>query len=48
MKRAWRTVAAIALLVLAALFITLGMARGEDAGVYRKASIICLECIGIG
>jgi hypothetical protein len=40
--------AALALLALAALFIVLGIARGEARTVLTKAVTICLECVGIG
>ncbi|KMZ53713.1 CD1871A family CXXC motif-containing protein [Dorea sp. D27] len=37
-----------ALLSTAALFIYIGMTRGEAVTVLTKAVNICLECIGIG
>lgn len=36
------------LLLLAAVFVVLGVMRGEAAVVLQKAVNICLECIGIG
>jgi len=30
------------------LFLVIGIADGELARMYRKAVMICLECIGIG
>lgn len=42
------TIARIALLLLAAAFITIGVTRGETAIVLKKAVNICLECIGLG
>ena len=33
---------------LGAVFLVLGIWRGEPAEVMRKAVVICLECIGIG
>lgn len=38
----------IGLLCLAALFIVLGLSRGEAAIVLKKAVNLCLECIGLG
>lgn len=36
------------LLILAVGLIAVGLVTGEYKGVYRKASMICYECIGIG
>lgn len=36
------------LLLLAAVFVVLGVLREENAVVLQKAVNICLECIGIG
>jgi hypothetical protein len=36
------------LFVVAILFILAGGLRGEIGTVFRKAALICLECIGIG
>lgn len=36
------------LLVLAMIFVVIGIAGGEIAAVCEKAVRICLECIGIG
>ena len=33
---------------LAALCLTLGVMRGEDTVVWRKAVNGCMECIGLG
>ncbi|MBQ9605262.1 MAG: hypothetical protein IJR45_07605 [Firmicutes bacterium] len=38
----------ITLLTAALLFITAGILGGEHREVYKKASKICMECIGIG
>lgn len=38
----------LGLALLAALMIAGGVLSGEAAVVYRKASMICMECIGIG
>ena len=42
------TLIRIGLLLLAAVFVVLGVMRGEMAVVLQKAVDICLECIGIG
>ena len=38
----------IVVLILAAAFIMIGLARREQLEVLSKAVTICLECIGIG
>ncbi len=38
----------VILLILAVGWIAIGLVTGEYKGVYRKASMICYECIGIG
>ena len=35
-------------LLAGALFLWAGAARGELADIWRKAVMICMECIGIG
>jgi len=37
-----------ALLVLGIVLISLGVARGEALDIFDRATIICLECIGLG
>lgn len=37
-----------AAIFIGAVFLYLGVSRGEAAVVLRKAVTICLECIGIG
>ncbi|MGI5898521.1 MAG: CD1871A family CXXC motif-containing protein [Christensenellales bacterium] len=37
-----------ALIALGAVFVIIGVWRGEVATVLMKAIYICLECIGIG
>lgn len=43
-----RNLAAGAVLLLGAVFVVLGVLRGENQTVLTKAINICLECIGIG
>ena len=44
----WKNKLWIPILVLGVLFLALGIADGQLKDVYRKAVMICLECIGIG
>ena len=41
-------VLALLLLGAAAVFIVIGVIRGEAAAVLQKAAVICMECIGLG
>nr|WP_297171124.1 CD1871A family CXXC motif-containing protein [uncultured Agathobaculum sp.] len=43
-----RNRAAALVLVAAAVFLALGVWRGETETVFRKAVNICMECIGLG
>lgn len=47
-KRRLRVPAWVVVFVAAIVLIVLGVAQGEVLGVWRKASLICYECIGIG
>ncbi|MCI9596592.1 MAG: hypothetical protein HFE75_04710 [Firmicutes bacterium] len=38
----------VCLLIVAALFIVLGVLRQEHWDVFQKAVKLCLECVGIG
>jgi len=38
----------LAIVVVAVAFIGVGIYTGEFEQLYRKASMICFECIGIG
>lgn len=40
--------AALVLLGLAAVFLVIGIFRGEAEAVWMKAIRICMECIGLG
>ena len=48
MKRKAPLAVTVLLLALAAASCIFGVCRGELKTVYRKASAVCLECIGIG
>lgn len=48
MKERKRFYIGIACFILGLMFIGNGLLRKEPATVYKKASAICLECIGIG
>ena len=39
---------AAVLLALAVVCLALGVLRGENEPVFRKAVNICMECIGLG
>jgi hypothetical protein len=38
----------ILLLIAAVVGVAAGVYRGELTDIFRKASLLCLECIGIG
>lgn len=38
----------VVLLVLGAVLIVLGVINGEPTEIMKKATKVCLECIGIG
>ena len=39
---------AIGIMAVGVVFIGLGIIRGENTAIWRKAVNICLECIGLG
>lgn len=45
LKANWAT---LLLLLLGFACLALGVGRGEEETVYRKATHICMECIGLG
>lgn len=38
----------LVIIIMAILFIIIGIRNGEFIEIYHKARFICLECIGIG
>jgi hypothetical protein len=48
MKRGKLNALRITLFTAAAAMIIIGIFWGEALEVFRKAAVICLECIGIG
>lgn len=47
-KRGFHVPAWAVVLVVAIVLIVLGIVQGDALDVWRKASLICYECIGIG
>ena len=43
-----RSVLPVIILLAGAVMMVLGVWRGELHDIFRKATILCLECIGIG
>ena len=43
-----RKLCAVGGIFLGAVFMMIGVLRGEHETFFRKAIMICLECIGIG
>ena len=51
LRREWMrrsSVIRVILLILAVGWIAIGLVTGEYREVYRKAVMICYECVGIG
>lgn len=48
MSRRRRNAVAAVLLLIGAVFVAMGVWRGEVETVLRKAVNICMECIGLG
>ncbi|MBQ6823962.1 MAG: hypothetical protein IJP27_04875 [Clostridia bacterium] len=48
MKERTKNIIACLLIAAGAIALVLGVLRGEAADVLKKATMICLECIGIG
>ena len=43
-----KNILAVALLCIGVVALLLGLLRGEAADVLRKATMVCMECIGLG
>lgn len=39
---------ALALAAAGAALMAVGFARGDTLEIFRKASFVCMECVGIG
>ncbi len=48
MKFLRQNLPALLLMAAGAAFLAIGVWRGEDQTVFRKAINICMECIGLG
>lgn len=48
MKEHQKSLLAFLLITLGVIAMVLGVYRGEAADVLRKATMICMECIGLG
>ena len=43
-----KNLTAAGILLLSAVLLAVGVLRGEDNVVWRKAANLCMECIGLG
>lgn len=43
-----KRIVSLGLLVVAAALLVVGIITGDVVNVFRKATMICYECIGIG
>ncbi len=43
-----KNIPAFFLLFIGVIFLLCGIFRGDQTTIERKATVICLECIGIG
>lgn len=48
MKDRSKNILALLLITLGLIAMALGIYRGEAADVLRKATMVCMECIGLG
>ena len=48
MNEKFRSLIAFGVSILGVLFLVIGILRGEDTVVWRKAVNVCMECIGLG
>ena len=47
-KIANKTALQAVILVIGIIMMTIGLLRGEALEILRKATIVCMECIGLG
>ena len=48
MKERTKNIIAVCLMLAGLTALVLGILRGEAADVLRKATMVCMECIGLG
>ena len=48
MKERTKNIIAVVVMLTGLTALTLGVLRGEAADVLRKATMVCMECIGLG
>ena len=48
MRERTKNLLAVLLILLGLITMAVGIYRGEAADVLRKATMVCMECIGLG
>ncbi len=48
MKERTKNILSLMLIAIGLVTLLAGISRGEAANVLRKATMICMECIGLG